>query len=122
MIPAEEIASLRYEIKMLKTDLSSLRAQLLKARQQRHDAHNQLRAVLANRRNQAAAMTSSTETSPSSPFLTREEAWKALQDAAKLKYGQHATAVEIEAETIGGEIQPVSLQHVIVHIPADHQR
>ena len=54
MTPAEEIASLRYEIKMLKTDLSSLRAQLLKARQQRHDAHNQLRAILSRTRNAAS--------------------------------------------------------------------
>lgn len=45
-----EINRLRNENLILKTDLSSLRAQLLKARRQRHDAHNQLRAVLARTR------------------------------------------------------------------------
>ena len=48
--PAEQIAALREEIKILKADKASLGAQLLKARQQRHDAHNQLRAMLSRQR------------------------------------------------------------------------
>ena len=119
MTPAEELAALRNENQRLQTDLTHLRVQLLKARQQRHDAHNQLRAILANRNNQTPSMSASSNTSSSSAFLSREEAWKALQEAAEKKYGKSAKAVEIEAEIIDGKIQPVSLQQVIVRIPQD---
>lgn len=54
LTPAEQIAALTQRIKILETDNSSLRSQLIKARQQRHDAHNQLRSVLARRREETA--------------------------------------------------------------------
>lgn len=50
MTPAEEIAALREENNRLRMDLATLRPQLLKARRQRHEIHDQLRALMANRR------------------------------------------------------------------------
>lgn len=45
LTPAEEINHLRNENARLRMDLASLRPQLLKARQQRHEIHDQLRSA-----------------------------------------------------------------------------